>query len=71
MNLLLATYGGYSPRMIELRDLTYRIGARKLLDSAGACIPAGARVGLVGRNGSGKTTLFRLKIGRASCRERV
>ena len=38
--------------MLELHDLTYRVGARKLLDTARAFIPAGARVGLVGRNGA-------------------
>jgi ATP-binding cassette subfamily F protein 3 len=46
--------------MLAISDLTYRIGARTLLERANATLPAGARVGLVGRNGSGKTTLFRL-----------
>ena len=52
--------------MLELHDLTYRVGARKLLDTARAFIPAGARVGLVGRNGSGKSTLFRIIAGEIS-----
>jgi ATP-binding cassette subfamily F protein 3 len=49
--------------MLGLQDLTYRIGARTLLEHATASVPAGARVGLVGRNGSGKTTLFRIIAG--------
>jgi ATP-binding cassette, subfamily F, member 3 len=49
--------------MLGLHDLTYRIGARTLLEHATARLPAGVRVGLVGRNGSGKTTLFRIIAG--------
>lgn len=49
--------------MLTITDLTYRIGARLLLDRASAAVPPGARVGLVGRNGMGKTTLFRLILG--------
>ena len=49
--------------MLELRDLSFRIGARAVLDHASASIPVRARVGLVGRNGSGKTTLFRIIAG--------
>jgi len=49
--------------MLHIRDLTYRLGARLLIDHASAALPAGARVGLVGRNGVGKTTLFRLIAG--------
>jgi ATP-binding cassette subfamily F protein 3 len=46
--------------MLHINDLTYRLGSRLLIDQATAAIPAGARVGLVGRNGTGKTTLFRI-----------
>src|SRR5689334_1656032 len=46
--------------MLHVNDLTYRIGDRLLLDRASFAVPAGARVGLVGRNGTGKTTLFRI-----------
>ncbi|MCX7356368.1 MAG: ABC-F family ATP-binding cassette domain-containing protein [Alphaproteobacteria bacterium] len=49
--------------MLRIENLTYRIGARVLLDGATATIDAGHRVGLVGRNGTGKTTLFKLIIG--------
>ncbi len=49
--------------MLQINNLTYRIGERVLLDRVGATIHPGAKVGLVGRNGAGKTTLFRLIAG--------
>jgi ATP-binding cassette subfamily F protein 3 len=49
--------------MLSIRDLTYRIGGRLLLDKATLTIPSGHRVGLVGPNGTGKSTLFRLISG--------
>jgi ATP-binding cassette subfamily F protein 3 len=52
--------------MLHVNGLTFRIGARILFDQAGFALPAGARVGLVGRNGTGKTTLFRLIQGEIS-----
>ena len=47
-------------RMLRINDITYSVEGRPLLQGASARIPAGHKVGLVGRNGSGKTTLFRL-----------
>jgi ATP-binding cassette, subfamily F, member 3 len=52
--------------MLVLDDISVRIAGRLLLDGASARIPAGARVGLVGRNGIGKTTLFRAVAGEIS-----
>ena len=49
--------------MLQVSNLTYRIGGRLLLDGAGVTIPSGHRVGLVGRNGIGKSTLFKLALG--------
>jgi len=49
--------------MLHINDLTYRIGARLLIDHTSVALPTGARVGLVGRNGAGKTTLFRIVRG--------
>ncbi len=46
--------------MLEIQNLTYRIGDRLLLDRAQLAVPAGCRIGLIGRNGCGKTTLLRL-----------
>src|SRR5437763_3605194 len=49
--------------MLQIGDLTYRLGPRLLFDQASAMLPAEGRVGFVGRNGVGKTTLFRLIAG--------
>ena len=49
--------------MIQIGDLTCRVGGRAVLDRASAQVPTGARVGLVGRNGAGKTTLLRVISG--------
>jgi ATP-binding cassette subfamily F protein 3 len=46
--------------MLSIENLSYSVEGRPLFDGASARIPAGHKVGLVGRNGSGKTTLFRL-----------
>ena len=46
--------------MLKLQDLTFAIDGKPLLDGASAVIPAGHKVGIVGRNGTGKTSLFRL-----------
>ncbi|HEV2730504.1 MAG TPA: ABC-F family ATP-binding cassette domain-containing protein [Terriglobales bacterium] len=47
-------------RLVELEDVSYRIGERALFDGLNFILGAGMRVGLVGPNGSGKTTLLRL-----------
>ncbi|MGD9739479.1 MAG: ATP-binding cassette domain-containing protein [Bauldia sp.] len=49
--------------MLQISDLTYRIGGRVLLDKASVTMPSGARAGLVGRNGAGKSTLFHIVTG--------
>jgi len=49
--------------MLSIQGLSYRIGARTLLNNVSVNIPAGHRVGLVGPNGAGKTTLFKLISG--------
>jgi ATP-binding cassette subfamily F protein 3 len=46
--------------MLKIEDITYSVEGRPLFEGASATIPAGHKVGLVGRNGAGKTTLFRL-----------
>ncbi len=46
--------------MLHINDITYRIGDRLLFEEATVAIPAGHKVGLVGRNGAGKSTLLRM-----------
>ena len=52
--------------MLQITDLTYRIDGRLIFDNARVGIPAGHKVGIVGRNGTGKTTLLRLITGELS-----
>ncbi len=51
--------------MLRIRDMSYRVAGRPLFEDASVTVPAGHRVGLIGRNGSGKTTLLRLIVGEA------
>jgi ATP-binding cassette subfamily F protein 3 len=51
--------------MLVFDNIVYRIAGREILKGASASLPAGRRVGLVGRNGAGKTTLLRLILGQA------
>ena len=46
--------------MLVIDNISFSIAGRPLFEGASARIPAGHKVGLVGRNGTGKTTLFRL-----------
>ena len=46
--------------MLNIANMTYRIGGRVLLEEASASLPTGHKVGLVGRNGTGKSTLLKL-----------
>lgn len=49
--------------MLVIRDITFRIAGRTLLEKTSLTIPTGHRVGLVGPNGTGKSTLFKLIAG--------
>lgn len=49
--------------MLHINDLTYRIGGRDILNNASVHVPAGHKVGVVGRNGAGKSTLLNLILG--------
>jgi len=49
--------------MLNLTDITVRLGGRTIIDSATAKLPPRGRIGLIGRNGAGKTTLVRVVTG--------
>ena len=49
--------------MLRIDNLIFDAWGRRFLDSGSVAIPAGTKVGLVGRNGVGKSTLFKLILG--------
>ena len=49
--------------MLRIENLVFNAWGRKFFDGASVAIPAGTKVGLVGRNGVGKSTLFKLILG--------
>lgn len=49
--------------MIDINNITVRIGNKTLLEQASAHIADGWKVGIVGANGCGKSTLFRVLLG--------
>ncbi|MEJ0024545.1 MAG: ABC-F family ATP-binding cassette domain-containing protein [Rhizomicrobium sp.] len=49
--------------MLSIDNLIVRIAGREILDGATASLPAGRRIGLVGRNGAGKSTLLKVILG--------
>ncbi len=51
------------PAMLAIDNIVVRIAGREILSGATANLPAGRRIGLVGRNGAGKTTLFKVIMG--------
>ena len=46
--------------MLEIKNLSFHLAGNSIFSLASAYIPAGSKVGIVGRNGTGKTTLFKL-----------
>jgi len=49
--------------MLNLIDITVRLGGRTIIDAASASLPPRGRIGLIGRNGAGKSTLVRVIAG--------
>jgi ATP-binding cassette subfamily F protein uup len=58
--------GRKTKRLIELEQVSCKMGDRTLFEELNFVITAGVRVGLVGPNGSGKTSLLRLLRGESS-----
>jgi ATP-binding cassette subfamily F protein 3 len=55
--------------MLQIENLTFDAWGRRFFDKASVMIPAGTKVGLVGRNGIGKSTLFKLIVGGLAAQE--
>ena len=55
--------------MLQIDNLTFDAWGRRFFDRASVMIPAGTKVGLVGRNGVGKSTLFKLITGELAPQE--
>ncbi|MCC6482059.1 MAG: ABC-F family ATP-binding cassette domain-containing protein, partial [Sphingomonadaceae bacterium] len=49
--------------MLNINDITVRLGGRTIIDHATAKLPPRGRIGLIGRNGAGKSTLIRVIAG--------
>jgi ATP-binding cassette subfamily F protein 3 len=49
--------------MLNIMDITVRLGGRTIIDGATAKLPPRGRIGLIGRNGAGKSTLVRVIAG--------
>ena len=49
--------------MLNLSNITVRLGGRTIIDDATAKLPPNGRIGLIGRNGAGKSTLVRVIAG--------
>lgn len=49
--------------MLNIANLTYKIGSRTIIDNTTMSVMDGWRVGVIGLNGAGKSTLFKLIAG--------
>jgi ATP-binding cassette subfamily F protein uup len=64
VDLLIPTAPKLANRVVDLIDVTARVGADRILFSGLTFkLAAGERIGIVGRNGLGKTTLLRMILG--------
>lgn len=51
--------GGIMMNVLQVKNLSYKVPARRLLQDISITVPKGSFVGLIGPNGSGKTTLLK------------
>jgi ATP-binding cassette subfamily F protein uup len=63
VELLIPTAPKLANRVVDLLDVTARMGTRTLFSGLTFKLAAGERIGIVGRNGLGKTTLLRMILG--------
>lgn len=49
--------------LIDVDNLTVKLGAEKVIDNISFCIHSGEFIGLIGPNGAGKTTLLKVLLG--------
>jgi ATP-binding cassette subfamily F protein uup len=61
--IILPTPRELGNRVISLKNVGADIDGRTLFSGLNLEVPAGARIGIIGRNGSGKTTLLRILTG--------
>jgi ATP-binding cassette subfamily F protein uup len=63
VDLLIPTAPKLANRVVDLLDVTAKMGTRTLFSGLTFKLAAGERIGIVGRNGLGKTTLLRMILG--------
>jgi ATP-binding cassette subfamily F protein uup len=63
VDLLIPPAPKLANRVVDLLDVTARVGTRTLFTNLTFKLEAGERIGIVGRNGLGKTTLLRMILG--------
>ena len=71
LNDIVKIYEAPPQKRRGLRKAKVQVQPKRAVDGLTLTIPHGSFTVLVGPSGCGKTTLLRMKIGRASCRERV
>jgi ATP-binding cassette subfamily F protein uup len=63
VDLLIPPAPKLANRVVDLLDVTAKVGERTLFSGLTFKLEAGERIGIVGRNGLGKTTLLRIILG--------
>jgi ATP-binding cassette subfamily F protein uup len=63
VDLLIPTAPKLANRVVDILDVTAKMGTRTLFSGLTFKLAAGERIGIVGRNGLGKTTLLRMILG--------